>query len=83
MNVIIEIHYVSSGNRTTQSGSFPIRGRKPEQIALEFWKQIKNDMSHHAQLEKVIVDGDQELTERVIALEEQEWNKSMDDNLPF
>jgi hypothetical protein len=82
MNVSIEIHY-KTDSKTVQKGSFPLRGRKPEKVALEFWKQIKKDMSHHAQLEKVIVDGDQDITQLVKDLELLEWNKSMDDNLPF
>lgn len=82
MNVVIEIHY-KSGSRTTQSGSFPLRGRKPEQVALDFWKQIKKEMSYSAELEKVIANGDQDITQLVLELEEHEWNKSMNDNLPF
>jgi uncharacterized protein (UPF0218 family) len=82
MNVTVEIHY-KSDSRALQKGSFQLRGRKPEQIALEFWKQIKKKMSHRAELEKVIVDGDQDITQLVIDLEKQEWNKSMIDNLPF
>ncbi|MEH7503313.1 hypothetical protein V7152_15090 [Neobacillus drentensis] len=82
MNVVIEIHY-KSDSRALQTGTFPLKGRTPVQVALDFWKQIKKEMSYRAQLEKVIADGDQDITQLVIALEEQEWNKSMDDNLPF
>lgn len=82
MNIFIEIHY-KSDSRAIQKGLFQLRGRKSEQVALEFWKQIKKDMFHRAELEKVIVDGDQDITELVFELEEQEWNKSMNDNLPF
>ncbi|MBT2727813.1 hypothetical protein J7E63_12780 [Bacillus sp. ISL-75] len=84
MNVLIEIHYTSSSNRTTQSGSFPHRGRKLEQIALEFWKQIQKDNSHRAELEKVIVNGDQDITQMVRDLERDIIRKIMnEDNLPF
>lgn len=82
MNIAIEIHY-KSDSRGLQKGSFQLKGRKPEYIALKFWKQIKKEMSHHAQLEKVIVEGDRDITQLVIELEEFEWNKSMNDNLPF
>jgi hypothetical protein len=82
MNVIIEIHYISD-SRAVQKGSFPLRGRKPEYVALEFWKQIKTAMSHRAELEKVIVDGDQDITQLVKDLESQEWKNAMNDNLPF
>jgi exonuclease III len=83
MNVTIEIHYKSDDSRAVQKGAFQLKGRKPEYIALEFWEQIKKVMSHRAELEKIIVNGDQDITQQVIDLEKEEWNKSMDDNLPF
>jgi hypothetical protein len=82
MNVIIEIHY-KVDSRALQKGNFPLRGRKPERIALDFWKQIKKNMFHRAELEKVIVEGDQDITQQVIDLEKEEWKKEMNDNLPF
>lgn len=82
MNVVIEIHY-KSDSRALQTGTFPLRGRKPEQVALDFWKQIKKEMSYRAELEKVIANGDQDITQLVIDLEEHEWNKTMNDDLPF
>ncbi|MEH7484761.1 hypothetical protein V7157_27560 [Neobacillus drentensis] len=82
MNVVIEIHY-KSDSRALQAGTFPLRGRKPEQVALDFWKQIKKEMSYHAELEKILAFGDQDITQLVIDLEKEEWNKSMNDNLPF
>ncbi|WHY64676.1 hypothetical protein [Neobacillus sp. SuZ13] len=82
MNVVIEIHY-KSDSRALQTGNFPLRGRKSEQVALDFWKQIKKEMSYHVVLEKVIVNGDQDITQLVLELEEQKWNNSLNDNLPF
>ncbi|MEH7082974.1 hypothetical protein V7139_09605 [Neobacillus drentensis] len=83
MNVIIvEIHY-KADSRALQTGNFPLKGRKPEKVALDFWKQIKRDMSHNVQLEKVIANGDQDITQLVMELEEQQWNNSLNDNLPF
>jgi hypothetical protein len=82
MNVVIVIHY-KSDSRALQIGNFPLRGRKPEQIALEFWKQIQKNMSHWAKLEKIIVDADQDITQLVIELEHQALNDAMNDNLPF
>ncbi|MDQ1003947.1 hypothetical protein QFZ28_004347 [Neobacillus niacini] len=83
MNVTIEIHY-KANSRAYQKGSFPLRG-KPEYVALEFWKQIKKDMGYFAELEKVIVDGNNDITNSVIDLEEVERKKSDDnmDYLPF
>jgi hypothetical protein len=85
MNVTIEIHYISNQTKVMQAGSFPLRGRRPEQVALDWWKQIKKEMSYHAQLEKIIINGDQDITELVKELEKQEWRKNYEaaDNLPF
>lgn len=54
------------------------------QAAFGFWKHIKKEMSYRAQLEKVIVDGDKDITELVKELEESEWRNIEDNwNLPF
>ncbi|WHY75695.1 hypothetical protein QNH20_16365 [Neobacillus sp. WH10] len=80
--IIIEIHY-SAASRGYKKGAFQLRGRKPEYVALQFWKQINKELSYRAELEKVIVEGDQDITQLVKELEIEEWNKSMNDNLPF
>jgi hypothetical protein len=82
MNVVIEVHYKYE-SRALQTGTFPLRGRKPERVALDFWQQIKKEMSYHAVIEKIICNGDQVITQLMIDLEKEEWNKSMNDNLPF
>ena len=83
MNVTIEIHYIAN-SRLTQSGSFRLRGKQPVQVALDFWKQIKKEMSYHAKLEKVIVDGDKDITDLVQELEKSEWrNVENHWDLPF
>ncbi|MFJ5716514.1 hypothetical protein [Neobacillus sp. NPDC093127] len=82
MTVIIEIHYYAA-SRGYKKGAFQLRGRKPEYAALQFWKEIKKDLSYRAQLEKVIVEGDQDITELVKVLEREELNRTMNDNLPF
>lgn len=82
MNIVIEIHYISD-SRGLQKGSFQLRGQKPEQVALKFWKQIKKEMSYRTELEKVIVDGDQDITQLVKDLELQVRKNTMNDNLPF
>jgi hypothetical protein len=85
MNVTIEIHYIASCTKSMQAGSFPLRHKNPAQVAFELWKQIKKEMSYHAKLEKVIANGDQDITELVKELEKQEWRKNYEaaDNLPF
>lgn len=64
MKVIIQIKYLSSGGRSQQSGSFPLRGRKPELIAVEWIKQVKRDLFFDELLE-VIVDEKEDITEKV------------------
>lgn len=82
MNVSIRIDY-KSDSKITQSGTFPLRGRKPEQVALAFWKQIKKETSYRGILEKVLADGE-DITELVRNLEKDEWRKIEDNfNLPF
>ncbi|MBT2653898.1 hypothetical protein J7E81_01385 [Bacillus sp. ISL-18] len=78
--VNIEIHY-RSASRIMQRGSFPLKGRRPEQVALAFWKEIREEM-YNAQLEQVIANGDQDLTELVIELEREEIRKATE-GLPF
>lgn len=48
------------------------------------WKQIKKELSYRANLEKVILDGDRDITEAVKELEKQEL-RNIDENwnLPF
>jgi hypothetical protein len=83
MHVVIEIHYLATGGKVLQSGSFPLRGRKAEHIAYQFWKQIKKEQPHEVHLEEVIVNGDQDITHLVKELEQQEVNKIMNADLPF
>lgn len=82
MYVFLEIQY-KAASRATQSGSFPLRGRKPEKVALEFWKQIQKEMSYHANIEKVMLNSEMDITQLVLDLQEQEWNKALQDGLPF
>ncbi|MFS0776092.1 hypothetical protein ABC255_08810 [Neobacillus sp. 3P2-tot-E-2] len=79
----IQIHYITS-SKAYQKGDFQLRGRKPEQVALDFWKQIQKHMSYRAELEKVICNGE-DITDKVKELEEFEIRKIDDsmDYLPF
>jgi hypothetical protein len=83
MNVSIRIDY-RSDSKVTQAASFPLMGRWPEKIALEWWKELKKETSYRAILEKVTADM-VDITEQVKELEEwehQEKDKEVDD-LPF
>jgi RNA 3'-terminal phosphate cyclase len=81
MNVSLRIDYIAS-SRVSQSGSFPLRGRRPEKVALEWWKELKKETSYRAALEKVTADGE-EITQLVKDLEEEELNNALNDDLPF
>jgi hypothetical protein len=80
MNVLIRIDNRASGIKAYQGGSFPLRGKKSEQIALEFWKQIKKEVSYRAELEKISANGE-DLTQLVKDLEERENMNDLE--LPF
>jgi hypothetical protein len=71
MNVTIQIHYVAieNKNRVLQRGSFPLRDKKPEQVALEFWRRIKKEMPLEIAIVQVIADGE-DITEVVKELDE-------------
>ncbi|MEH7011803.1 hypothetical protein V7087_13495 [Neobacillus niacini] len=58
MNVLIQISYTTNDNSVFQKGSFPLKGRKPERVALEFWKWIKSDHPFDCKIEKIMCDGD-------------------------
>jgi hypothetical protein len=70
MNITIRIIYtaIEVESKSMRSGSFPLKGRKPEEVAYEFWKWIKSEEPLELVMEKVIVDGE-DITEQVKELE--------------
>ncbi|MCM3763425.1 hypothetical protein [Neobacillus niacini] len=68
MNVTIEIHYISNETKVMQGGTFPLRRRNQQQVAWEFWQQIKQKMPFGAELEKVIIDGE----DKTVLVKQQE-----------
>lgn len=69
MNVAIQITYnTENGNSILQQGSFPLKRRMPEQVAMDFWKDIKREMRYGCTIEKVIADGI-DITDNVKELE--------------
>ncbi|NYE07590.1 hypothetical protein F4694_004401 [Bacillus niacini] len=58
MYVLIEIHYICNDNRSYRKGSFPLRGQKKEEVALEFWNWIKKEHPFECEIEKIKCDGD-------------------------
>jgi hypothetical protein len=83
LNVTIDIHYLS-GSKGATYGSFQLKGKKPEEVALQYWNEIKRELSYRAKLEKVIINGAEDISEMVKNLENQAL-KNIDDNwnLPF
>jgi hypothetical protein len=83
-SVIIEIHYRAGNSRISQKGSFRLRGKKPEHVAFEFWQQLRTKLPYYIELERIIVNGHQEITELVKEIESQEL-KNIDSmwTLPF
>jgi hypothetical protein len=69
MNITIRIIYaaIEVESKSMRSGSFPLKGRKPEQVAYEFWKWIQKEEPLELELEKVIVDAE-DITELVKSL---------------
>jgi hypothetical protein len=65
MDIVIRIDYSVHGNKSYQQGSFPLRGKKPEDIAYKWWQQIKKEHSYFAELEKVIINMDQDITYKI------------------
>jgi hypothetical protein len=73
MNVLVQISFVSNDNKVLQRGTFPLRGKKKEQVALEWWIQIRRKMPFGGNLEKVVVDGE-DITEIVMRMEKAPLN---------
>lgn len=67
MNVLIQIHYITNENKVFQRGTFPLKGKKPEEVSLAFWNRIKREHPYECELEKVICDGE-DITEAMLKL---------------
>lgn len=68
MNVRIEIKYLTDGGRAVQAGSFPLKGRKSEDIAFKWLQQIKRQVTYR-ELISVTVNKEDDITENVRKLE--------------
>ena len=68
MRVSIQLTYISRGIRVYRRGSFETGGRAPERIVLDWTREIKKEMEIDSVLE-VIVDGNVDITEKVLELE--------------
>lgn len=83
MNATFEIHYKGS-SQLMQRASFPLKGKRPEFVAYQWWQHIRKEMSYHVTLEQVIVNGDQDITQMVLDMEAQvRKNVNNIGDLPF
>lgn len=76
MTVLITIHYISNDNRSYRKGSFPLRGKKKEEVSYEFWRWVKGEHPYECEIEKVIVDG-KDITELVKEIERASIKKEV------
>ncbi|UQD53806.1 hypothetical protein C0971_09885 [Bacillus methanolicus] len=71
MKIKLTVHLDIEGNKLMQSGSFTVR--KEEEIpgiAYEWIRQIKRDTGYrNTVIEKVVYNGEQDITEKVQALD--------------
>ncbi|MEH6994246.1 hypothetical protein V7075_16245 [Neobacillus drentensis] len=58
MNLLIQIFYTTNDNSIFRRGSYPLKNKKPEEVAYEFWKWIRKEHPFPCELEKVIVNGE-------------------------
>jgi hypothetical protein len=68
MNARIQITYLTEGGRAQQSGTFPLRRKTPERVAYEWLQEIKRKVFYR-ELISVIVDGKEDITEKVLEIE--------------
>lgn len=68
MNMTLVVTFLSRGIRVQRKGSFQNRGRTPEKVAADWINEIKKEMDIEGLL-SVIVDGKEDITERVIEMQ--------------
>ncbi|MGG1674214.1 hypothetical protein ACIFOT_00525 [Neobacillus sp. NRS-1170] len=61
MNITIDFHFKAK-SKASRHGSLQLNGRNPEKMTYYWWKRIIKELSFHANLENVIVEGDRDIT---------------------
>jgi hypothetical protein len=61
--VVVSIRYDSPAGPVLQQGEFYLRGKKPEEIALKWWKQIQREV-YTDELISVEVNGE-DITDKI------------------
>jgi hypothetical protein len=68
MNSLIQISYISRDNNVMRRSSFQLNGKTKEKVPFDWWKKIQREMPFGADLEQVLVDGE-DITDLVKELE--------------
>lgn len=66
MNIIISIRYNSPAGIVLQQGEFHLKGRKPEQITVDWWKDIQREVYTEGLIEVKV--NNEDITNKVKAL---------------
>jgi hypothetical protein len=71
MKASIDLHLIINGVRTVKRGEFQIRWNEDVSVVAHNWvRLIRKETGHHAVIEKVIVDGDKDVTGKVKEIDE-------------
>lgn len=72
MNVTIDLHLIIDGIRNALAGVFQVRRKEDIPLVANNWiKQIKMETGYRPTvIERVIVNGDQDITEKVREIDE-------------
>lgn len=67
MNTMIKITYLSDGGKAQQSGTFPLKRMKVEDVAFDWLHQIKRQVTY-IELISIIVDEKEDITDKVLKM---------------
>ncbi|MBT2637008.1 hypothetical protein [Bacillus sp. ISL-39] len=82
MNARIQITYLTEGGKTQQRGNFSLKRRKPEELASDWLQEIKRKVTYQ-ELISVIVDGKEDITDKVLEFQKAPLNEEATENLPI
>ncbi|CEG26026.1 hypothetical protein [Bacillus sp. B-jedd] len=77
-SVLIRIEYISGlGVKGENSGIFPLRGRRPEEVAFDFLRQLRKEL-YKLEMFRVTLEDTEDITDKV-----RQLDVIPTDNLPF
>jgi hypothetical protein len=81
MKASIDLHLIINGVRNVKRGEFQVRWNEEVSVVAYNWiRQIRKETGYHAAIEKVIIDGDRDITNCVKEIDER---PIPDIDLPF